>query len=181
MTEGNLYFKIYRKLFITRFGSKINPSIELFKKYIDLNKSKNITYIKGDSTRINNKYLNTLEYDDIASKYIEINFEKEGYNFIFNHQRIEELIENDLYDKVSQAFVALFPVKSVGVMGDKRTYEYIASIRAVITEDFMTATWAHLPYEFLEKVSNRIVNEVPGINRVVYDISSKPASTIEYE
>lgn len=94
---------------------------------------------------------------------------------------IEELIENDLYDKVSQAFVALFPVKSVGVMGDKRTYEYIASVRAVITEDFMTATWAHLPYEFLEKVSNRIVNEVPGINRVVYDISSKPASTIEYE
>ena len=66
-------------------------------------------------------------------------------------------------------------------MGDKRTYEYIASVRAVITEDFMTATWAHLPYEFLEKVSNRIVNEVPGINRVVYDISSKPASTIEYE
>lgn len=94
---------------------------------------------------------------------------------------IEELISNELYYKVSQAFVALLPVKSVGVMGDKRTYEYIASVRAVITEDFMTATWAHLPYEFLEKVSNRIVNEVPGINRVVYDISSKPASTIEYE
>ncbi|WP_068449265.1 glutamine-hydrolyzing GMP synthase [Caviibacter abscessus] len=94
---------------------------------------------------------------------------------------IDELIADGLYDKVSQAFVALFPVKSVGVMGDKRTYEYIASIRAVVTEDFMTATWAHLPYEFLEKVSNRIVNEVSGINRVVYDISSKPASTIEWE
>ncbi|WP_156286156.1 glutamine-hydrolyzing GMP synthase [Oceanivirga salmonicida] len=94
---------------------------------------------------------------------------------------IEELRAYGLYDKVSQAFVTLLPVKTVGVMGDIRTYEYMAAIRSVNTIDFMTATWSKLPYEFLEKVSNRIVNEVRGINRVVYDISSKPASTIEYE
>ncbi len=94
---------------------------------------------------------------------------------------IEELIADGLYDKVSQAFVTILPVKTVGVMGDVRTYEYMASIRSVNTIDFMTATWSKLPYEFLEKVSNRIINEVRGINRVVYDISSKPASTIEYE
>ena len=94
---------------------------------------------------------------------------------------IEELIKNDLYDKVSQAFVVLLPVKTVGVMGDVRTYEYVVAIRSVNTIDFMTATFSRLPYEFLEIVSNRIVNEVRGVNRVVYDISSKPAATIEWE
>lgn len=94
---------------------------------------------------------------------------------------IEELYRNHLYEQTSQAFVGLLPVKSVGVMGDERTYEYTAVIRAVNTLDFMTATWSKLPYEFLEFVSNRIINEVKGINRVVYDISSKPPATIEWE
>ena len=94
---------------------------------------------------------------------------------------IEELYKNDLYEKVSQAFVVLLPVKSVGVMGDERTYEYTAVVRSANTIDFMTATWSKLPYEFLELVSNRIINEVKGINRVAYDISSKPPATIEWE
>lgn len=94
---------------------------------------------------------------------------------------IEELRKEGLYSKVSQAFVVLLPVKSVGVMGDERTYEYTAVLRSANTIDFMTATWSHLPYEFLEKVSNRILNEVKGINRLTYDISSKPPATIEWE
>ncbi|NAW51558.1 glutamine-hydrolyzing GMP synthase [Elizabethkingia argentiflava] len=94
---------------------------------------------------------------------------------------IEELYKNDLYEKVSQAFVVLLPVKSVGVMGDERTYEYTAVVRSANTIDFMTATWSKLPYDFLENVSNRIINEVRGINRVAYDISSKPPATIEWE
>lgn len=94
---------------------------------------------------------------------------------------IEELYKNDLYEKVSQAFVVLLPVKSVGVMGDERTYEYTAVVRSANTIDFMTATWSRLPYEFLDTVSSRIINEVRGINRVAYDISSKPPATIEWE
>lgn len=94
---------------------------------------------------------------------------------------IEELYKNDLYNSVSQAFVVLLPVKSVGVMGDERTYEYTAVLRSADTIDFMTATWSKLPYDFLGKVSNRIINEVRGINRVAYDISSKPPATIEWE
>ena len=94
---------------------------------------------------------------------------------------IEELRKADLYNKVSQAFVVLLPVKSVGVMGDFRTYEYTAVLRSANTIDFMTATWSKLPYEFLEIVSNRIINEVKGINRLTYDISSKPPATIEWE
>ena len=94
---------------------------------------------------------------------------------------INELYKHELYDKVSQAFVVLLPVKSVGVMGDERTYEYTAAVRSANTIDFMTATWSRLPYDFLEIVSNRIINEVKGINRVVYDISSKPPATIEWE
>ncbi|MDL1914282.1 MAG: glutamine-hydrolyzing GMP synthase [Bergeyella sp.] len=94
---------------------------------------------------------------------------------------IQELYNQGLYDKVSQAFVVLLPVKSVGVMGDERTYEYAAVIRSANTVDFMTATWSRLPYDFLECVSGRITNEVKGINRVTYDISSKPPATIEWE
>lgn len=94
---------------------------------------------------------------------------------------IRELRENQLYDEVWQALAVLLPVQSVGVMGDERTYEFAVTLRAVTSRDGMTADWAHLPYDFLSKVSNRIINEVPGINRVVYDISSKPPSTIEWE
>lgn len=94
---------------------------------------------------------------------------------------IEELYKNQLYDSVSQAFVVLLPVKSVGVMGDERTYEYTAVVRSANTIDFMTATWSRLPYDLLETVSSRIINEVKGINRVAYDISSKPPATIEWE
>ena len=94
---------------------------------------------------------------------------------------IQELKKSDLYNSVDQAFVVLLPVKSVGVMGDMRTYEYTAVIRSADTIDFMTATWSRLPYDLLERVSNRIINQVKGINRVAYDISSKPPSTIEWE
>ena len=94
---------------------------------------------------------------------------------------IAELRKHGLYDKVSQAFAVFLPVKSVGVMGDARVYDYVITLRAVETIDFMTARWAHLPYEFLELVSNRILNEVNGISRVSYDISSKPPATIEWE
>ncbi|MEZ8826170.1 glutamine-hydrolyzing GMP synthase [Vibrio amylolyticus] len=94
---------------------------------------------------------------------------------------IEELHAADLYHKVSQAFTVFLPVRSVGVMGDGRKYDWVVSLRAVETIDFMTAHWAHLPYDFLGKVSNRIINEVEGISRVVYDISGKPPATIEWE
>ncbi len=94
---------------------------------------------------------------------------------------IDELKAHGLYDEVWQAFVVLLPVQSVGVMGDARTYENAAVLRAVTSVDGMTADWAHLPYDFLGAVSNRIINEVRGINRVAYDISSKPPATIEWE
>ena len=94
---------------------------------------------------------------------------------------IKELYKNDLYDKVSQAFTVFIPVKSVGVMGDGRRYDYVVALRAVETIDFMTARWAHLPYDFLGHVSTRIINEVDGISRVTYDISGKPPATIEWE
>ncbi|MEE8327180.1 MAG: glutamine-hydrolyzing GMP synthase [Nitrosomonadaceae bacterium] len=94
---------------------------------------------------------------------------------------IEELCSAGWYEKTSQAFAVFLPVKSVGVMGDGRTYEYVIALRAVKTQDFMTAEWAELPYTLLGKISNRIINEVRGINRVVYDISGKPPATIEWE
>lgn len=94
---------------------------------------------------------------------------------------IDELRGCDLYDKVSQAFAVFLPVRSVGVMGDARRYDYVIALRAVETIDFMTARWARLPYEFLDRVALRIVNEVPGISRIVYDISGKPPATIEWE
>jgi len=94
---------------------------------------------------------------------------------------ISELRAHDLYDKVSQAFVVFLPVKSVGVTGDGRRYNYVVALRAVETIDFMTARWADLPYDFLDHVSRRIMNEIAGIARVVYDISGKPPGTIEWE
>ncbi|NJK75728.1 MAG: glutamine-hydrolyzing GMP synthase [Microcoleus sp. SU_5_6] len=94
---------------------------------------------------------------------------------------IEELRAAGWYDQVSQAFAVFLPVKSVGVMGDGRTYEFVVALRAVQTSDFMTADWAELPYELLKRVSSRIINEVRGINRVTYDVSSKPPATIEWE
>jgi GMP synthase (glutamine-hydrolysing) len=98
-----------------------------------------------------------------------------------DHIFIEELRRHDLYDKTSQAFAVFLPVKSVGVMGDGRRYDYVVALRAVETVDFMTARWAHLPYEFLDLVSRRIINEISGISRVVYDVSGKPPATIEWE
>ena len=94
---------------------------------------------------------------------------------------IEELRKANLYNDISQAFCVLTPVKTVGVMGDYRTYEYVLALRAVKTEDFMTADWYEMPYDLLKRVSSRIINKVKGINRVVYDITSKPPATVEWE
>ena len=98
-----------------------------------------------------------------------------------DHIFIDELRKAGLYDKTSQAFAVFLPVKSVGVVGDARAYEWVIALRAVETIDFMTAHWAHLPYDFLGTVSNRIINELSGVSRVVYDISGKPPATIEWE
>ncbi|MBK5941069.1 glutamine-hydrolyzing GMP synthase [Halochromatium roseum] len=98
-----------------------------------------------------------------------------------DHLFIEELRSAELYDRISQAFAVFLPVRSVGVVGDNRCYEHVIALRAVETVDFMTARWAHLPYDFLERVSTRIVNEVPGVSRVVYDVTGKPPGTIEWE
>lgn len=94
---------------------------------------------------------------------------------------IEEIKRTALYRQTSQAFVVLLPVQTVGVMGDARTYEDVVALRCIDTEDFMTADWSRLPYDLLAKISTRIINEVSGVNRVVYDISSKPPATIEWE
>src|SRR5262249_54544417 len=94
---------------------------------------------------------------------------------------LEELNQSGWYRKTAQAFAVLLPVQSVGVMGDGRTYENVIAVRAVQTDDFMTADWSQLPYELLAQISTRIINCVPGVNRVVYDISSKPPATIEWE
>ena len=94
---------------------------------------------------------------------------------------VEEIKEAGLYEETAQAFAVLLPVQSVGVMGDNRTYEDAIAIRCVDSDDFMTADWTHLPYELLARMSTRIINEVKGVNRVCYDISSKPPATIEWE
>ncbi|WP_185865141.1 glutamine-hydrolyzing GMP synthase [Blattabacterium cuenoti] len=106
----------------------------------------------------------------------KINILKKAENIL-----LQELINYNYYNFISQAFIILLPIKSVGVMGDKRSYQYTAVLRSVNTEDFMTATFSNLSYDFLEKISSRIINEVDGINRMLYDISSKPPSTIEWE
>jgi GMP synthase (glutamine-hydrolysing) len=93
----------------------------------------------------------------------------------------EDLAAAEAHRQTAQSFAVLLPIRSVGVMGDERTYAHVVALRAVTSEDFMTADWTRLPYELLARVSNRIVNEVPGINRVVYDITSKPPGTIEWE
>jgi GMP synthase (glutamine-hydrolysing) len=111
---------------------------------------------------------------EVKQEYIDI---LQKADAIFIH----ELQQAGLYDQVSQAFAVFLPVKSVGVVGDNRQYEYVIALRAVETIDFMTAHWSHLPYDFLGKVSHRIVNEVSGVSRVVYDISGKPPATIEWE
>jgi GMP synthase (glutamine-hydrolysing) len=94
---------------------------------------------------------------------------------------IEEISKAGLYEQIWQSFAILLPIKSVGIMGDERTYENVVALRCVSSFDGMTADWVKLPYEVMEKISNRIINEVRGINRVVYDISSKPPATIEWE
>ena len=108
---------------------------------------------------------------------------KERFDLLRNADEIfiEELKAQNLYNEVWQALAILLPVQSVGVMGDERTYEFTIALRAVTSVDGMTADWAKLPYDFLAHVSGRIINEVKGINRVVYDISSKPPATIEWE
>jgi GMP synthase (glutamine-hydrolysing) len=98
-----------------------------------------------------------------------------------DHVFIEELRASGWYDRTSQAFAVFLPVKSVGVVGDGRAYEWVIALRAVETIDFMTAHWSHLPYELLDRVSSRIINEIPNISRVVYDVSGKPPATIEWE
>jgi len=98
-----------------------------------------------------------------------------------DHIFMEELHNENLYHEVHQAFAVFLPIKSVGVTGDERRYDYVIALRAVETIDFMTARWARLPYDFLDRVSNRIINEINRVSRVVYDISGKPPATIEWE
>ncbi|SNR74216.1 GMP synthase (glutamine-hydrolyzing) [Methylobacillus rhizosphaerae] len=117
---------------------------------------------------------------EVKREYADL-LRRADHIFIEELRNTKDVDGKSWYDKTSQAFAVFLPVKSVGVMGDGRTYDYVVALRAVVTTDFMTAHWAELPYDLLGKVSNRIINEVRGINRVVYDISGKPPATIEWE
>ncbi|AWD32447.1 Glutamine-hydrolyzing GMP synthase [Candidatus Kinetoplastibacterium sorsogonicusi] len=117
---------------------------------------------------------------EIKKDYIQIL--QQADNIFIEELKLCNFDENsNWYDKISQAFALFLPIKTVGVMGDYRTYDYVIALRAVQTSDFMTAKWAQLPFDLLKKISTRIINEVPKVNRVVYDISSKPPATIEWE
>jgi GMP synthase (glutamine-hydrolysing) len=133
--------------------------------------------IEGTSTKVIKSHHNVggvRILGEVKKEYAEILREVDAIY-------LEELRSHSLYDEVSQAFAVFLPVKSVGVVGDSRAYEYVVALRAVESLDFMTAQWKRLPYDFLEKVSSRIINEVRGISRVTYDISTKPPATIEWE
>ena len=131
---------------------------------------------KAYATRKKEPWVNVLDMqvneDNIRNGFFELDW---------NKYFIEELIKNHLYHKIWQAYAGLLPIKTVGVMGDSRTYEYICLLRAVTSNDGMTADYFNFPKNFLDRISNKIVNNVKGINRVVYDITSKPPSTIELE
>ena len=118
---------------------------------------------------------------DVPAKGAEFDITIETRDAQHTQEVMDALRESGYYDKTSQAFAVLLPVKSVGVMGDARTYENVVALRAVETQDFMTADWSPLPHELIGRVAARIVNEVPGVNRVVYDVTSKPPATIEWE
>jgi len=153
----------------------IEPLRELFKDEV-----RQIGKIMGLPSSIRNRHpfpgpgLAVRIPGPVTREYLEILREADAI-------LIEELRVAGFYEKTSQVFAVLLPVRSVGVMGDARTYEKVIALRAVVTEDFMTADWARLPYDLLAVISNRIINEVPGVNRVVYDISTKPPATIEWE
>ena len=134
----------------------------------------------GDFYQISNQITLGKGEEDLIGQVSEvvpilIDYERKARKFLVNES------QKDLYDKVSQAFAVYLPVSSVGVTGDQRRYEHVIALRAVETIDFMTARWAELPYSLLAEVSNRIVNDVAGVSRVVYDISGKPPATIEWE
>ena len=118
--------------------------------------------------------MSIVQFTDLAGKRLELLREADDV-------MMREIKAAGWYDKVWQSFCVLLPVKTVGVMGDERTYENVVAVRAVTSQDGMTADWVPLPYDLLGRISNRIINEVKGINRVVYDISSKPPATIEWE
>ena len=126
------------------------------------------------------KEADKIYIDNLNSYMTELPAASNGYAASLARKR-EKGERIPLYDAVWQAGTILLPIKSVGVMGDERTYEYTIALRAVTSNDGMTADWVHLPYDFLAKVSNEIINRVKGVNRVVYDISSKPPATIEWE
>ena len=123
-----------------------------------------------------------VRHEVVHNRTVVDGLKKKGAIFIEELRNTkDEATGKTWYDLTSQAFTVFLPVKSVGVMGDGRTYDYVVALRAVVTSDFMTAHWAELPYSLLGRVSNRIINEVRGINRVVYDVSGKPPATIEWE